>query len=279
MSGDWVPPGGEPAGRIPPAAGWYPDPEGWGALRWWDGTARAGAASWPASAQPGLPPATSTLLQSLGGLGYDERVQRGRVSAWLSNPAASPLLGLVATVTAIGWAGAAVVLAAAAAGAHPVLPAVTVDVSGFVLTVADLVAGIARRAGRAEPAWSAAASRAMRRAARRARRASSGPPVAVQAVQRLVRRRRRVFASLPRPVAWFFAAAISLTAGACPWVIFEGVSHGWYSGDLGLTAAGQQLAALIWMVHLIAWSSMACRRRDRTRAAAKMMPVVSADSR
>jgi hypothetical protein len=119
----------------------------------------------------------------------------------------------------------------------------------------------------------------MRRAARQARGASSSPSAVVQAVRRLVRRRRRVFASLPRPVVWVFAAAMWLTVGACPWVIFEGVSHGWYSGDLGATAASQQLAALVWMTHLIVWSGVACRRLDRTRAGAGTIQVVDVGSR
>jgi hypothetical protein len=231
-------------------------------LRWWDGTAWASMTSWPAPA-PAQP------------------APRGRVSAWLTSPAASPLLAVIAAVTAIGWAGGAIAMAAAAV-ARPVLPAVTLDVSGFVLPVADIAVWIgvqACRAGCAGPARPAGAARAMRRAARQARWASSGPWVAVQAARWLVRRRRRVFASLPRPVAWFYAAAIWLTAGACPWVIFEGASHGWYRGNLEATAAGLQLAALVWMVHLITWSGMACRRLDRTRAAARMMPLVRVTSR
>jgi Protein of unknown function (DUF2510) len=263
MSGNSVPPVGEPAGPVLPAAGWYPDPETWVGLRWWDGAAWASVASWPAAAPLPAPP--------------------GRVSAWLASPVASPVLAVVAAVTAIGWAGAAVVMAAAAAAAHPVLPALTVDLSGFVLSVADIAVWIgvrACRAGGARSARPAGMARAMRRAAQRARQTSSGPSVVLQAARRLVRRHRRAFASLPRAVAWSFAAAIWSTVGACLWVIFELVALGWYwAGDLGATAAGQQLAAIAWMIHLIAWSGTACRRLDRTRAAARMMPVVSVGSR
>jgi hypothetical protein len=193
------------------------------------------------------------------------------VSAWLASPAASPLLVVVAAVTSIGWVAGAVVIAAAAAAAHPVLPAVAVDASGLVLAVADIAAGIAARTRRTGPARPAGAARAMRRAARRARRTSSGPSVAARAVRQVARRHRRVFASLPRPVAWFFAAAMWSTAGAFPWVIFEVVSHGWLWADVGATAPGQQVAALVWMTHLLAWSRAACRRLDRTGAAASMM--------
>ena len=260
MGQSWVPPGGEPAGRVLPAAGWYRDPEGRGGLRWWDGTAWADVASWPAPAP--APPAPPR-----------------RVSAWLASSAASPLLALVAAVTAVGWAGAAVVMVAVAAAARPVLPAMTVDVSvALVLPVADLAVWVGVQAclgGRARLARPPGAARAMRRAARRARRASPGSSVAVPAVRRLVRRRRRPFACLPRPVGWCFAAAVLVTAGACPWVIFEAISHGW-GGDVGTTTAGQQLAAMAWMMHLITWSGVACRRLDRTRAAANLTPVVSA---
>jgi hypothetical protein len=155
-----------------------------------------------------------------------------------------------------------------------------VDVSPFVLWVADLAVLIgvqARRAGRAQPPLPAEAARAMRRAARRARRARFGPWAPVQAVCRLVRRQLRAFASLPRPVAWCFAAATWLTVGAGAWVTFEAASqpHDWYWA----TALGQQLAALIWMTHLIAWLGMACRSLDRTRAAARMVPTASVGSR
>jgi hypothetical protein len=207
-----------------------------------------------------------------------------RVSAWLAGPAASPLLAAVAAVTAIGWSGAAVVLAAAAAaGAHPILPGAAVDASGFVLAVADIVAGIGARARRAELARPSGAAEATRRAAGRGRQGSSGPPVALQAVWRVTRpvawRHRRVFATLPRPVTWFFAVAIWPTVGAYPWVTFEVVSHGSWWADLGTTAAGQQLAALVWMTHLLAWSGAACRRLDRTRAAARMMRAGSVSRR
>jgi hypothetical protein len=262
MSGGWVPPGGEPARPVLPAAGWYWDagPAGRRVLRWWDGTAWAGVPSWPAPARPAPP---------------------GRVSAWLASPAASPLLAAVAAVTMIGWAGAAAVVAAAAAG-HPVLPAVTVDMSPFVLLVANgavLIGVQARRAARAGPALPAEAARAMRRAARRARRASFGPWAPVQAVWRLVRRPLRAFASLPRPIGWCFTAAVWLTVGVgtwVTWVVVESASqpHGWYWA----TGPGQ-LAALAWMMQLNVWSGMACGAWGRTRAAARMMPRVSAGSR
>jgi hypothetical protein len=169
-------------------------------------------------------------------------------------------------------------MAAAAMTAHPVLPTVAVDVSGFVLALADIAAGIGTRVRRARRAEQARPARGMRRAARRARTANSGPPTAGRAVRRIARRHHRAFASLPRPVAWFFATATWSTVGAFGWVTFEVASHGWIWADLGTTAPGQQLAALVWMTHLIAWSGVTCRRLDHTRAAARMMRAVSADS-
>jgi hypothetical protein len=260
VSGSWAPPAGEPARWAAPAAGWYPDPQARGALRWWDGTAWVGLPSWaaPAPAKPRRP---------------------GRVSVWLASPAASPLLAVVAVLTAIGWVGGAVVLAAAAVAAHPVVPGVAVGVTPFLLFLADsATAGgaavlLAGRAGSARPAR---AARATRRAARQARRASPGAPAAVRIVRR-VARRHRVFASLPRPVAWFFAAASWSTAGAFAWVIFEAASQ---PHELSwTTAVGQQTFALIWIGHLIVWLRMACGQLDRTRAAARMMQVVSAGRR
>jgi hypothetical protein len=243
-------PYGEPEPALP-VAGWYPDPQGSGLLRWWDGTAWADARCWPVPAR---------------------RPRPGGMSAWLAGPAASPLLAVVAVVTAIGWAGAAVVMVAVAAAGHPLLPAWTVDVSLPLLPLADGAARLAGRAGRAGAAPPAGATRAMRRAARRARRASVGPSFAVKAVRWLVRRHRQAFASLPRPAARFLAAAIWSTFGAYAWVMFEAAwhPHGW-SGDVGVSAGGQQLAAVVWMWYLITWSGSACRRLGRTRVAARMM--------
>lgn len=251
MSGNWAPPGGEPATWLSPAVGRYPGPRGWDALLSQDGTAGASEAAWPAPAQPRPP---------------------GRVSAWLASPAAAPVLAVVTAVTMTGWAAGAVVLGAVAATGHAILPATAVEVSGLVLAVADIAAGagtLARRMLRSAPARPARPPRAVRRAARRAQTASRGRPAPVQAIWRISRRRRRAFASLPRPVVRFLAAAAWSTAGGALWVTFEAVSHGWLWGGLGTTAAGQQLAAVIWMMHLIAWSTMACQRLDRTRAAAR----------
>jgi hypothetical protein len=196
-----------------------------------------------------------------------------------------------------GWVGAAIVVAAVALAAHPMLPVVAVDVSAIVLTAADVAASAARvhryrlreeQASRAIftgpgwPAWAAAEAPAAGRAARRPRGASFCASVTQLAAWRLVRRDGRVFASLPRPVAWFLTAAIWLTAGAYLWLIFEFAASPpqfWGWSDVGTTASGQQLVALVWMTHLICWSLVACRRLGRIRAAASIMPEISAGSR
>jgi len=258
MSGGWVPPGGEPFRWVPPV-GWYPDPQGRGELRWWDGT--AWSASWPAA----VPAAARS------GPAWSAPPAR------LASLAAAGLLAVAAAVTMVGWIGGAAVLAGTAAAAHPLLPGPAVDVSaGLVLPVADIALWISahtRRTEGAVPAPPPGVERAMRRAARRARWATFGPWVPVQAVRRFVRTQLHAFASLPRPVAWVFAAAVWSTIGTSPWVLFEAVSHGF--SDVATTASGQQAVVLVWMAHLIAWSGMACRRLDRARAAARVGTMVS----
>ncbi len=184
-------------------------------------------------------------------------------------------LAVFATVPMIGWAGGAVFVAASAPATHPILPALAVDGLMPLLAVANLIVlQVTRRVARAVPAPPPGARRGLSRAERRARRARFGLPAAVRAVRRVARWRRQVFASLPRPVAWFFTAAIWSTVGALAWVNYEAVvSPGVWGSDVGATVPGQQFVALACMVHLIAWSGMAWRRLDRPGAAAQMTQV------
>jgi hypothetical protein len=178
----------------------------------------------------------------------------------------------------VGWAGGAVFVAASAAATHPILPALAVVGLPPLLAVGNLiVVQVTRRAARAGqvlPVRPAGARRGLSRAERRARRARFGLPAAVQAVRRVARWRRQVFATLPRPVAWFFTAAIWSTVGALAWVNYEAVvTPGVWGSDVGATVPGQQLVVLAGMLHLIAWSGMAWRRLDRPGAAAQMIHV------
>jgi hypothetical protein len=266
MSGTWAPPGGEPARPIPTAPGWYPDPVGWDAFRWWNGTAWGGVPSWPAPAPPGR----------TGWPGPAPAGPSAERSAWLARR--TRLAGF-ATVTMVGWAGGAVFVAASVAATHPILPALAADALVPGLALANVIIGHmvrrAARAGQVLPVRPAGARRGLSRAERRARRARFGRPAAVQAVRRAVARwRRQVFASLPRPVAWFFTAAIWSTVGALAWVNYEAVvTPGVWGSDVGATVPGQQLVVLAGMLHLIAWSGMAWRRLDRPGAPAQMIQV------
>jgi hypothetical protein len=179
----------------------------------------------------------------------------------------------------VGWAGGAVFVAASVAATHPILPALAADALVPGLALANVIIGHmvrrAARAGQVLPVRPAGARRGLSRAERRARRARFGLPAAVQAVRRAVARwRRQVFASLPRPVAWFFTAAIWSTVGALAWVNYEAVvTPGVWGSDVGATVPGQQLVVLAGMLHLIAWSGMAWRRLDRPGAPAQMIQV------
>ncbi|HXW45014.1 MAG TPA: hypothetical protein VEL03_09515 [Streptosporangiaceae bacterium] len=62
--------------------------------------------------------------------------------------------------------------------------------------------------------------------------------------------------SLTGPVRGLLAAGFWTTTLAFAW---QGVAVG------GAAVQGQQLAAAVWMMHLVVWCSLACRRLRRGR--------------
>ncbi len=242
----WAPPG-----QYTPAAGWYPDPAGSGVLLWWDGRGWTAPIPWPPPEVPAPPP--------------------GRIAVWLASPASSPLLVAVAVGSAAGWLGAAAVVVSAAAIGHPLEPAASaLNFAAFVLPVLDVVTGMCSRACRARRTSAPArAARAVRKAARRAPDGTRRWPAAIQGVCRALRRSRgsAPFGLLPRAVGWVFAATawstVLLLVGLTVWVLPGG---GITLGDAGATAGSQQLAAAVWMMHLIVWCGAACKRLNRNHA-------------
>jgi hypothetical protein len=194
-----------------------------------------------------------------------------RVSAWFASPAASPLFIAVAVATAIGWAVGTAMLVAAIVTGRPVLPAVAVGMAWLVAGAANAALGIGALAARSNgtvPPGAAMAARAMRREQRRAIRARSGLSASAR-LRRLVRphRRphRRALASLPRPVAWIYQAATWLTIGIGLFALVPGMADG-------------QQGEAVWMATMLAWSAIACRRLDRIRAGAAIVPLIGTGS-
>ena len=235
--GRWVPPGGDPA---------------------------------PASGQPGSPAAGAGLSprdQPWPPWPLPPPVPPGRLASWLASPAAAPLQVAVAAVTAAGWAAAAAVQAVTVVSGRPVAgAAAAAPASAVVLMVLDFVAVIVL------PAWGRAqarppgAARAYRRAARQARRAAGGRRGVMRAVRGPLRALRRpAFPSLPRPARWALEAMLSATMLLTAEIIGRAVARGVPAPDPA-TAGGQQLIAWAWMMHLVIWCRIACKRLNRNRA-------------
>ncbi len=190
-----------------------------------------------------------------------------------------PLLVAVAAVTAIGWIASAAAMAGTIASGHAIAAAAgALTAAALVLPVVDIVTAIgslARRASR--PAPPRRPGRAIRKTARRARNANGGRPAALPTLRRWLRRLcvPSVFASLPRPVCWALTVATWTSVTAFAWVTVWTWSHGGVPfGDAGAPVRGQQVADGDWMIHLIVWCGLACRRLNRSRAAQRMLPSV-----
>lgn len=201
-----------------------------------------------------------------------------RVTSWLADPAASPLLVTVAGIAASGWVSGAAVLAGVVAAGHPIAAVATaLSASAFVLPALDAATGIvslAFRAGDASPP--ARPARPVRTAARRAAGAGRRKPATIRGVVRALHFRSPVPpGSLPVQLRLVLAAALWSTVLTFAWLTVWAVLHGGLAvGDAGASAHGQELAAAAWMVHFIAWCCAACRRLARNRASATISTAV-----
>lgn len=168
----------------------------------------------------------------------------------------------MAAGSAAGWVAAAVALAWTTASGRA-LPAGRDEAlaAGLALSLIDAGSAVLRL-GRGSPP-SDRPSRATRRAVRQAQKAagrtsgarpSRWPPLQFFLVPSLT-------ASLPRPVRGLLAAGFWTTVVMWIWQL-----PGIFGASEGGTQ-GQQLAAELWMMHLIVWCSLACQRlgRDRRR--------------
>jgi len=243
--------GSEPAAGSGPAAGWYQDPAGSGALMWWDGRGWADPAAWRLSqgVRASLPE---------------------RLTSWLASPAASPLLVTVAAITASGWFTGAAVLASVVIAGHPLTAvAAPLSASAFVLPVLDGVLGLCSLVSRpVGPSRRARPGRAERRAARRAAGLTRRRPATMLGAFRALLGSRSPAkpSSLPRRTGLVLAAASWSTVLLFAWLTVRALLHGGVAvEDAGASAVGQQLAAAAWMVHFIVWCRAACRPVVRAR--------------
>jgi hypothetical protein len=187
--------------------------------------------------------------------------RRRLISRWLDSQAALPLAKVVAVGSAAGWVAAAVVFAWSTASGHA-LPAGrgAALAAGIALPVIDIGSALLRLSRGSLP--SDTPSRATRRQVRRAQMAAGRTPGA-----RASRWRPLQFflvpsltASLSRPVRGLLVAGFWTTVLAWTWQTVGAFG----AGEAGVQ--GQRLAAAVWMMHLIVWCSLACRRLGRGRA-------------
>jgi hypothetical protein len=71
-----------------------------------------------------------------------------------------------------------------------------------------------------------------------------------------------------------------LTLLACAWLVTWTLPHGGISFGRPLWSAlpGQQLAATAWMMHLLAWCTLACKRLSSTRATTRIGAPAPSDA-
>lgn len=244
-----------------PAAGWYGDPSCLAVLRWWDGSEWTAGTLGPSAPAPAVP---------------------GRPAVWLaavrSSPAAGPMFLTVAIVSALGWAAAATILASTIVTGHAVA-SVTASLNFSVAMILPPLDGAAALCGLAflSDRRRTAADRRAILVARRDRAASGGTRRAIWA-RRSARRRlsQPRFSSLPHPVGrtYGLAAGFTFLLSFCCWIWF--LAHGTFPFGVtaGSTPTGQQLNAVIWMVHLITWCGIACRELDHRRASTRMWTAI-----
>jgi hypothetical protein len=165
------------------------------------------------------------------------------------------------------------VLADTLVAGHPVAgPSDVALASAIALPVVDLltIGSLAWR-GRVHDRPLGAAARAFRKSARQARKARGGRHGVIRAARSTLRALRRPaqFAFLPRPARWALGAMLWPTAFVTAWIVGSAVARGFPPGTWQLR--GQQLFAWTWMLHLVIWCQLACRRLNRSRASASML--------
>jgi len=184
------------------------------------------------------------------------------VASSLARQVAAPVARVVAVGSAAGWVAATVALAWVSVSGH-VLSAVTgaQPVAEMAIALGDIAAFVLVLNRRSHSDWPA---RATRRAVRKAQLAARQPGL------RAFLWRRLQFLSLPfatasllQPLRGLLVGGIWASVLAPAWQLAAVMQSNSLPGDPSVQ--GQQVAASIWMMHLIAWCTIACRRLTPAR--------------
>ena len=163
-------------------------------------------------------------------------------------------------------------LAGTVVAGHPVVGAAGMALaSALVLPLVDFVGlGSLAWRGRVQDRPAGAVGRALRRSARQARKAAGARPGVIRAMRGALWARPAQFPFLPRPARWALHVMPWPTALVTARIIGQVVASGFPAWQ-GTTTRGQQILAWTWMMHLVIWCQIACRRLNRSRAAAGVL--------
>jgi len=228
---------------------------------------------WPKQVQPGQDFLSAALPRYPAKLDSERAIvwtapQPRPVSRWrliagsLADWAAAPVARVVAVVSAAGWVAATVVLAWVSVSGH-VLSVVTgaQPVADTAVALGDIAAFFLLLNRRSRSDWP---SRASRGALRRAQMATRPPGLRAFLWRRLqFLSLPSATASVPQPLRGLLVAGIWASVLAPAWQLATVMPGLGFYGDPSVQ--DQQFAASIWMMHLIAWCTIACRRFTRSR--------------